>query len=231
MWSRGSLPPWRLAPWPSRGSGVAAPTHRWPPTSGSRSASLPEDGQPDSLGAMELEWAESEIRLLPGVYACGASSDGVVVFVDPYHDATATEQAALGVLGILGVTLPVRMVVGATGAAAALPSRSHVRVPAAAAMATAAAILVAGAASALATLTGGGGHHHIVAAPPPHSSVSPPVTTLAPVVTSPPPTTTPRTTSPSTAPPAPAAVVAPPPEPLVASAVPTSVRRARPVHA
>jgi len=94
---------------------------------------------------MELEWAESEIRLLPGVYACGASSDGVVVFVDPYHDAAATEQAALGVLGILGVALPLRMVGGAPAALPVPPRRSHARVPAGAAVATAAAILVAGA--------------------------------------------------------------------------------------
>src|SRR5579862_688694 len=132
---------------------------------------------------MELEWAESEIRLLPGVYAAAASPDGVVVFVDPFHTAAATEAAVLGVLGILGVTVPLRIVGGATPALPVASARGPARVPAAAAIAAAAAILVAGAASALASLTSGGGAHHPVAAP--HALVTPPPVSGAPAPRSP----------------------------------------------
>jgi len=60
---------------------------------------------------MELEWAESEIRLLPGVYACAASPDEIVVFMAPSDDELATEEIAHGVLRVLGVPAPLRMVV------------------------------------------------------------------------------------------------------------------------
>ena len=87
---------------------------------------------------VELEWAEAEIRLLPGVYACGAAADGVVVFVDPVHDATVVHDAVLAVLTILGIQLPVRMLGGAVASPRLLPARSPVRVPAAAAAVAAA---------------------------------------------------------------------------------------------
>ena len=133
---------------------------------------------------MDLEWAESEIRQLPGVYACGAASDGVVVFVDPLHDGAAVHAAVAGVLGALGIALPVRMLGGAVPAPRALPMRNAAaRVPAAAAVAAAAAILVAGAASALATLTGGPAHRRAGTQPPASVAPPPPVhraTTTAP---------------------------------------------------
>jgi len=67
---------------------------------------------------VELEWAEAEIRLLPGVYACSAAPDGVVVFVDPVHDAVVTTDAVMALLGIFGISLPVRMLGGAVAVAA-----------------------------------------------------------------------------------------------------------------
>ena len=134
---------------------------------------------------MDLEWAEAEIRLLPGVYACGAAADGVAVFVDPVHDGAAVQAAVAGVLGALGIALPVRMLGGAPPLPPALPVRTAARVPAAAAAVAAAAILVAGAASALATLTGGGPSHRRPPVGPPISVVAPPPpspgSTLAPV--------------------------------------------------
>lgn len=174
---------------------------------------------------MELEWAEAEIRLLPGVYACSAAPDGVVVFVDPVHDAAVTTDAVMALLGIFGISLPVRMLGGAVAPVRLPPARTPVRVPAAAAAVAAAAILVAGAASALTSLTGGSGHRKLAARPPATVPLTP--TTAAPVATTPPstaqvapsstlpPASTPPVSTPAVSTPAPASSVARRPGPVV----------------
>ena len=61
---------------------------------------------------MTVEWAEFEIRRLPGVYACFATPDEVAVLVEPGGDTAAVTESAAIILQLLGIDQALRVLDG-----------------------------------------------------------------------------------------------------------------------
>ena len=99
---------------------------------------------------MTVEWAEFEIRRLPGVYAAIATPNEVVVLVEPGGDTAAVTDGAAMILQLLGIDQTLR-VLGGGEPVAARPSLIR-KVPVVVGVGGLVAVVLAG---TVAALTGG----------------------------------------------------------------------------
>jgi hypothetical protein len=99
---------------------------------------------------VSVEWAEFEIRRLPGVYACIATPSEVAVLVEPGADTEAVTESAATILALLGIDQTLR-VLGGGQEVVPRPSFGH-KVPAAVGVGGLVAVVLAG---TVAALTGG----------------------------------------------------------------------------
>ncbi|HWW54832.1 MAG TPA: hypothetical protein VNY84_13730, partial [Acidimicrobiales bacterium] len=96
---------------------------------------------------MTIEWAEFEIRRLPGVYACIATPNEVAVLVEPGGDTAAVTEGAAMILQLLGIDQSLR-VLGGGQPVATRPSFAR-KVPAAVGVGALVAVALAGTVAAL----------------------------------------------------------------------------------